>query len=73
MLLRQIHGVAGAVQLNTSGGRYQQVRVEDGANFIVLVLSECAFPAGLTPEQARYLGRQLLDAATRFEKRDKEK
>lgn len=69
-MIEEIHGVANARKLATGNGGSQAVRVVDRprANEVELVLSECSYPAGLTPEQAIYVGHALLASAKRVQK-----
>lgn len=67
--MREIHGVADAEKVQTVNekGRYK-VTVTDGAGIVVLNIADATYPAGLTPDRARYIANQLLASAVRVEK-----
>lgn len=63
--VREIHGVR-AKKLTAVGATDQQeVTVEDGVGVVILGLGSHAFPAALTPEEAREIADRLRDAADR--------
>ena len=45
----------------------QSVLVTDDHSRVVLSLSACTYPAGLTPDQARFIAQELIDSAKRVE------
>lgn len=69
-MVREIHGVAGAKKRNSTMGP-TSVRVTDGDQGVELIISACEIFAELTPEQARYIGKQLIASANRIEKANK--
>lgn len=68
--MRLIEGCAGVGKLSATGdvSARQDVRVADYGGYIKLTLSECSYPAILTPEEGRHVARCLLRAARRIEK-----
>ncbi len=65
--IRQIHGLAGVTKAEIVRDEVigQDVKVTDDDGLVSLAISTSSYPALLTPEQARYIGRQLFDAADR--------
>lgn len=66
--MKECHGVQDARKLETTLGHVQRVLVRDGDGEVELSLSTSNYPAGLTPEAARFLAVQLVNAANRVER-----
>lgn len=69
--MREVHGVADARKVTAvrDNGTLQHVRIIDGSQGeVIIALSECSFPAAVTPEGARFIAKQLVMAARRVEK-----
>lgn len=66
--MKEVHGVTEARKCSSGAATTQAVRVADGAQEVILALSECSYPAGLTPEQARFMAKCLVESAKRVEK-----
>ncbi len=64
--MREVHGVADATRKIMVKDESQSVLVCDGDTCVKIELS-AGYAAGLTPEQARFLAKQLMDAAARVE------
>lgn len=66
--MRQINGLADCnkIQSGPEIGRYS-VTVEDGVQWVELSIGGMTYPAGLTPDRARYIAQQLIDSAGRVE------
>lgn len=62
------HGIAGAKKLATICTDIQSVLVTDGNKQVELHLTANSYPAGLTPEQARFIAKMLNESAGRVEK-----
>jgi len=67
--MREIHGVADCEKVQTANekGRYP-VEVTDGYGLVILNVGGQTYPAGLTPDRARYIARMLTASAGRVEK-----
>lgn len=66
-MIRERHGIADATKVTGAEAKnLQDVTVEDGDHRVLLILS-ANWPAGLTPEQARYIAQQLEASADRVE------
>lgn len=65
--MKEIHGVADAQRIAMARGAHQEVRVRDGHGEVELCLSECSYPAGLSPEQARFIAAALIASADRIQ------
>jgi len=67
-MIRQRHGIANAARLSEiESSETQSVLVTDYHCRVVLSLSACTYPAGLTPDQARFIAQELIDSAKRVE------
>lgn len=66
--MRQINGLADCEKIHTANekGRYR-VTVTDGVGLVILDIDGCTYPAGLTPDRARYIAEQLVKSAKRIE------
>lgn len=65
--MRQIHGIADAKKVMMVGETDDtEIRIVDGHNRILL--SVPCHLSSLTTEQARYIAKQLIDAAVRVER-----
>ena len=72
-MIREIHGIADAGKCtmgSPDGKDRQDVTVENRPGIVVLKIANDAYPAALTPEQARMIAKHLIKAADRAE-RDK--
>jgi hypothetical protein len=67
--VKQVLGVASVrkVSANDNPSQRQDIRVIERDGVIVLDLSECNYPAGLTAEQARHLAWCLTVIADRVD------
>lgn len=67
--MREIHGIADArKETMTLSGETQQVTVRDGDDGIVcLNVGSQVYTAGLSPEQARWIAKELVASAKRVE------
>jgi hypothetical protein len=66
--IREIHG-AYVTKVQSGPQEYgQKVTVADRPDYIVLNVGDATYPAGLTPDEARYIAAQLNAAADRMEK-----
>lgn len=63
--MREKHGIAGARKIATNSDDTQAVVVTDGIGEVRLSLSTSLFPAGLTPDEANFIARQLMASAKR--------
>lgn len=65
--MREIHGIAGVRKVTASNAPNdrQDVGVIDAAGMVRLTLSACSYPADLTPDEARWLAKQLVASARR--------
>lgn len=70
MGILEIHGVADAEKVMAVGSRKQRVTIIDAQGRVFVELSDPP-AAGLTPDRARLLGKQLIEAAERVEKQPK--
>lgn len=66
--MRQINGLADCdkIQSGPEIGRYS-VTVEDGKTWVILSIGGMTYPAGLTPDRARYIAQELINSAGRIE------
>lgn len=65
--MREIHGVC-ATKIQAGPEEYgHTVTVTDGPRSIVLSIGGMTYPAGLTPDEARFIAAQLNAAADRME------
>jgi hypothetical protein len=67
MTMKHKHGINDARKIALVSGDTQSVLVTDGDGEVLLSLGACSYPAGLTPEQARFIALQLQAAAKRIE------
>lgn len=67
--MREIHGVADCekCQSTNENGRYPVV-VTDGIGIVILCVGDQTYPAGLTPDRARQIAKQLVQSAQRVER-----
>src|SRR5690606_33788487 len=67
--MRERHGIPDALKMKMFQNNEQQhVTVEDGEGLVLLRLGTSSYPAGMTPDQARMIARQLNSSALRIEK-----
>jgi hypothetical protein len=70
--IRQRHGIPDARKVNYIIPETQWVSVTDGVeNEVLLLTGTATHPAGLSPEQARWIAHQLVASAARIETRFK--
>jgi len=67
MAIHEIHGIANAEKVMMYESKRQRVTVIDADTRVFIELSDPP-AAGLSPNQARMIGNQLLAAADRVEK-----
>ena len=70
--IREVQGIANARKVASASVEQsdtQRVMVTDGFGEVYLSLNTSSYPAGLTPDQARLLAKQLKAAADRVEAR----
>jgi hypothetical protein len=66
--MQRITGIADAMRISAvASDDRQSVTVTDGEDCVKLSLGTSSFPAGLTPEQARQIARDLRASADRVE------
>lgn len=65
--LREIHGLTHIRKVAAMSGDHQDVQIVDGPDSVMLRLTANSFPAQLTPDEARFIGTELLRAADRVE------
>lgn len=72
--MREIHGVADCdrIQMSKSNDAYK-VTVTDGDALVILNIADATYPAGLTPDRAKYIAALLNQSAIRIENKLKEK
>jgi len=74
-IIRERHGVANARRISAASvenSETQGVLVTDGReDEVQLHMSANSYPAGLTPDQARYIATELVASASRIEARNK--
>jgi hypothetical protein len=63
--MKEIHGVSDAKRCAALADQMQDVTVEDGNGEVRLILGTSSYPAGLTPEQAEFVAKQLLRSCER--------
>jgi hypothetical protein len=63
--MRERHGIADAEKTAMYSEDLQSVVVTDGDGRIELSLGASSYPAGLTPDQAIFIAKQLVAAAKR--------
>jgi uncharacterized protein (UPF0212 family) len=66
-MIRRINGIPDAVRISIASSDTQSVTVTDDKDFVKLSLGSSSFPAGLTPEQARQIAKDLISSANRVE------
>lgn len=66
--MREIHGVADAAKVQSVNESNYPVTVIDGNGLTILNINSATYPAGLTPDRARYIAKQLMASAARVEK-----
>lgn len=64
-LRNQIHGLTRVRKIAMGDGAFLNVQVVDGEGCVHLCLSTSAFPAGLTPDEARQVAADLVKSADR--------
>ncbi len=70
--IREVQGIDNARKVacaTVEKSDTQRVTVTDGFGEVLLRLDTSSYPAGLTPDQARMLAKQLKTAADRVESR----
>lgn len=66
--MREINGLADCEKIQTvNEGRYK-VTVTDGDRLVILNIANATYPAGLTPDRARFIAKKLNESADRVEK-----
>lgn len=66
--IRERHGIPDARKVNYIVPETQIVHVTDGdCHEVLLMIGTASHPAGLSPEQARYIASQLVASADRIE------
>lgn len=68
--MKQLHGVPNAKKLAMSNSDGAEVIVTDGTDMVLLYLENAPWGAGLSPQQARWIARQLVQSADRVEAGD---
>ena len=71
--MREKHGIADAARIAACRGDLQSVLVTDGIEEIELSLGANSYPAGLTPDQAIFIAKQLIAAARRVKNKNRRK
>lgn len=71
--MKERHGVADAFKLSLDGTNSACVYVTDGNRLVHLHLESAPWGAGLTPQQARWIARELERSALRIEAQPKDK
>jgi hypothetical protein len=71
--MREIHGVADCEKIQTVNEGNYKVTVTDGASLVILNIADATYPAGLTPDRAKYIAALLNQAAIRIENKINEK
>lgn len=70
--IREVQGIDNARKVASASVEQsdtQRVTVTDGFGEVFLSMNTSSYPAGLTPDQARMLAKQLKSAADRVESR----
>ncbi len=68
--MRQINGLVDCEKVQTVNEKgHYKVTVTDGVGLVVLNIADATYPAGLTPDRARFIARQLFEAAKRIDKK----
>lgn len=68
--MKEVHGVVAKKDYTMLADNEVTVRITDADSGILIVLStDSNHPALLSVEEARFLAKQLVDAAKRFEQR----
>lgn len=65
--MKERHAIPDAVKLETPKDGAAIVNITDGEMFIHISLENATWGAGLTPQQARWIARQLIQSAARVE------
>lgn len=63
--IREIHGVADCTKVSVGMSDHHEVTVTDHGDLVWLSIGGMTYPAGLTPEQADMIARQLTASAKR--------
>ena len=71
--MRRINGIADATRRAAIDSPGYSVTIIDGESLIELNIGNGSFPAGLTPDQARCIAKELTHAAFRVENNQKVK
>lgn len=67
--MKEKHGIADAIKCSVGMNDRQSVVVTDRDGYVDLNIGGMTYPAGLSPEQARFIAKCLTDSAARVEKR----
>lgn len=65
--MRELHGIADAEKVQTVNEGNYKVAVTDGRGLVVLSIADATYPAGLSPDRARYIAKLLVESAKRIE------
>lgn len=71
--MKEIHGVADCEKIQTVNEGNYKVTVTDGNSFVILNIADATYPAGLTPDRARYVAECLVKSALRIDAKLNEK
>lgn len=72
--MKEIHGVADCERVQNVNERgHYKVTVTDGDGLVILNIADATYPAGMTPERAKYIAALLNQSAIRIENKLKEK
>src|SRR3954463_10396162 len=66
--MKEAHGIPNAVKLKMQHDGEAQVTVRDGQQLVHLLVENATWGAGLTPDQARWIARRLIESSQRVEK-----
>lgn len=66
--MRELHGIADAERVQAANAPNYKVSVVDGVGLVILSIADATYPAGLTPDRARFIAKQLVASASRVEK-----
>jgi hypothetical protein len=67
--MREIHGVADAMKMQSGPEPTHKVTVTDAEKYVILNIADATYPAGLTPDRARFIATLLTASADRVEGR----
>lgn len=69
--MKEAHGIPDAVKLRMQHDGDAQVTVRDGDKLVHLLVENATWGAGLSPDQARWIARRLIESSQRIEKRNR--